>query len=94
MEGNDLEDGSNGVAEYTQPDGFLTTEFVTESESREGTEESTKLARVRYCYVEEGLGSVGHTAKHDEVIPEILGSLVSGKCFLKSAEIKTPENTP
>ena len=34
------------------------------------------------------------TEKQLEVIPEIFGSLVWGKSFLKSAEIRTPEKTP
>ena len=34
------------------------------------------------------------TEKQLDVMPEMLALLVSGKCFLKSAEMRTPENTP
>lgn len=44
--------------------------------------------------IRKGGGRVVLTEKQLDVMPEMLGSSVSGKYFLKSAEMRTPEKTP
>jgi hypothetical protein len=94
MPGDNLEDRTNGVADQSESNGLFSTELVTKSKSKYSTKKGSKLNHINIppggrLWKEDEL-----TEKQLDVMPEIFDSFVCGKCFLKSAEIKTPEKTP
>lgn len=95
MPRDDLEDGPDDIAGEPDRDGLPSAELVASGECSDGSEECAELVgRVSNTHAKLHRASRSLTEKQLEVIPEMFAALVSGKYFLKSAEIKTPEKTP
>ena len=94
MPGDNLQDRTNGVAHQSESNGLFSTEPVTKSKSKYSTEKGPKLNLINIPHDGRHWKEDELTEKQLDVMPEIFDSFVCGKCFLKSAEIRTPEKTP